>query len=397
MGPTRALFLIIAAMLMAAPQVCVGAKNPLVKVGVVLPLSGPQSAFGEMMKNSMLIALKEVKKAGAINGKTIELVFEDDASSIETARSAVEKLVRQDGVVMITGGYLSHVTLAVAAKAQESRVPFLVQTASLDEITERGWNYVFRLTPPVSEYPDTVLSFLKEVAKANTAAILYVDNSFGRSTAEAFAKGAKRARIKVVMEQGYHLKTTDLRSLVAKVKGVNPDVVFMVSYVTDAAQIMRLAKEQHLVPKLFVGSGGGFTMPEFAAQAGDAAENVCSVAPWTSHIPFAGAKPFCQAYKKRYGTHADYHGAQAYAATYVVADALERAKELSPEGFREALVKTDTMTAFGPVRFQNYGKKKQQNKLPTYLIQWQNGAIETVWPRRVSSRSPVYPFPVWPN
>ncbi len=397
MRPTRALLLTIAIILIVAPQICFGAKSLVVKVGVVLPLSGPQAAFGEMMKNSMLIALKEVKKTGTINGKTLELIFEDDQSRTETAVSAVDKLVRQDRVVMITGGYLSNVTLVAAAKAQEYRVPFLVQAASVDDITEQGWGYVFRLTPPVSEYPEAVLSFLKAVAKPKTAAILHVDNKFGRSGAEAFAKGAKKAGIKIVLEQGYPSRTTDFGLLVAKAKATNPEVVFMVSYVTDAAQIMMHAKELNLVPKLFVGCGGGFTMPEFALQAGDAAENVCAVAPWTSHIPFSGAKSFCLAYKKRHGTQADYHGAQAYAATYVIADALERAKELSPEGFRESLLRTDTMTAFGPVRFRNYGKKTQQNKLPAYLIQWRKGDIETIWPARVSSQSPAYPFPPWPN
>jgi branched-chain amino acid transport system substrate-binding protein len=79
----------------------------------------------------------------------------------------------------------------------------------------------------------------------------------------------------------------------------------------------------------------------------------------------------------------------------VIADALKRAKELTPAGVREALVKTDLMTAFGPVNFISYGKKKQQNSLPTYLVQWQKGKLETVWPKDVATKPYVYPMPPW--
>jgi branched-chain amino acid transport system substrate-binding protein len=59
----------------------------------------------------------------------------------------------------------------------------------------------------------------------------------------------------------------------------------------------------------------------------------------------------------------------------VVADALERAKRLTPKDVREALARTSMMTAFGPVKFTSYDKKTQQNSLPSYLAQWQEGVL----------------------
>ena len=79
----------------------------------------------------------------------------------------------------------------------------------------------------------------------------------------------------------------------------------------------------------------------------------------------------------------------------MVADALKRAKELTPEGVREALTATDMMTVFGPVKFVSYEKKKQQNSLPTYLVQWQKGVLETVWPKNVATKPYVFPVPEW--
>jgi branched-chain amino acid transport system substrate-binding protein len=80
---------------------------------------------------------------------------------------------------------------------------------------------------------------------------------------------------------------------------------------------------------------------------------------------------------------------------YVIADALKRTKALTPKDVREALTQTDMMTAFGPVKFISYGKMTQQNKLPTFLVQWLDGKLETVWPKEVSTKAFVYPTPNW--
>jgi len=53
------------------------------------------------------------------------------------------------------------------------------------------------------------------------------------------------------------------------------------------------------------------------------------------------------------------------------------------------------MSVFGPVKFISYGKKTQQNKLPTFLVQWINGKLETVWPKEVSTTKYMYPVPAW--
>ena len=123
------------------------ADNSPIKVGVVLPLTGDQAKFGEIEKNSLLMGLEEINKAGGVNGRMIELLIEDDTGKPDVGRSAVEKLISQDKVVALTGGYSSAVTYAVCAVAQQRKVPFLVSTGSADKMTEQGWDYVFRIAP----------------------------------------------------------------------------------------------------------------------------------------------------------------------------------------------------------------------------------------------------------
>ena len=71
-----------------------------IKVGVVLPLTGEQAQFGEIEKNSFLMGLEEINKAGGVNGKQIELLIEDDTGKPDVGRSAVEKLISRDNVIV---------------------------------------------------------------------------------------------------------------------------------------------------------------------------------------------------------------------------------------------------------------------------------------------------------
>lgn len=386
------LALLALALMVSGPAI---SADPPIKVGVVLPLTGEQAKFGEIEKNSFLMCLEEVNKAGGINGRPIELIMEDDTGKPDVGRSAVEKLISRDNVVMLTGGYSSSVTYAMCAVAQQRKVPFLVTTGSADDITEKGWDYVFRINPPVSEYTKALETFLQEVVKPQSVAVLHENSLFGQSGSKEFIKLCEGMGIKVLMKEGYEHGAVDFKPILIKAKAAKPDFVYMISYVMDAALLIRQSKELDFNPKLFVGGAAGFTLPEFVKNAGDAAEYCFSADLWTAGVPYKGAKEYYESYVKKFNIPTEYHGAEAYASMQVVADVLKRAKEITPAGIREALLTTDTMTVFGPVKFVSYGKKKQQNSLPTYLVQWQKGVLETVWPKEVATKPYVYPVPEW--
>ena len=367
----------------------------VIKVGIILPLTGEKAKFGEIEKNSFVMALNEINKAGGVKGKKIELLFEDDTGKPDVARSAVEKLVSKDNVVMLGGGYGSSETYSIAGVAQQKKIPFLINTGSADKITEQGWNFVFRLNPPVSEYSEAAEGFFKDIAKPKTAAILFENTLFGTSGSKEVEKSLKDLGIQVLLKEGYEHGAVDFKPLLIKVKNGNPDLVYMISYVMDASLIMRQSMELDINPKMFVGGGAGFTLPEFYQNAGKAAEGVFSADLWVPSLPYPGAMEYFKNYKKAYGKETEYHGAEAYAAMQVIADVLKRAKSFSPEDVRQALAGTDLMTVFGKIKFTSYGKMTNQSKVPTYLVQWIKGRLEYVWPKPVATAPYIYPHKPW--
>ncbi|PIP47957.1 MAG: ABC transporter substrate-binding protein, partial [Deltaproteobacteria bacterium CG23_combo_of_CG06-09_8_20_14_all_51_20] len=308
-----------------------------IKVGIVLPLTGDQAKFGEIEKLSFDMALEEINGKGGIKGKKIELVIEDDTGRPEVGRSVVEKLITKDKVVMIGGGYSSSVTYAVAGVCQQNQMPFLINTGAADKITEQKWDYIFRLNPPASKYSASVEELLAEVIKPKTVTILHENSLFGTSSAKSFEKSCEKAGYKVLLKQGYEAGGIDFKPVLTQVKQLNPDVVYMVSYVMDAALIMKQSKELKINPKMFIGGAAGFTLPEFQQNAGAASEKIISATLWHQVLPFPGAMDYYNKFKAKFNKETEYHGAEAYAAAYVIADVLNRTKSLKNEDIKKAL------------------------------------------------------------
>ncbi len=386
---TLAVILALLAWLTSAPPAAADA----IKVGLVLPLSGDQAKFGEIEKESFDLALEEINAAGGIKGKKLEFIFADDTGNPEVGRTVMEKLIKKDKVVMLGGGYASAVTYAMVGVAQQNGIPFLINTASADVITEKGYDYIFRLNPPVSDYASGLESFLSEVVKPRTAVILHESSLFGTQGARAFKNTCKKLGIKVLMAEGYEgwFRAFDFQPLLMRVKQANPDIIYMISYLRDATLLMQLARDLKLAPKLFIGGAAGFTLPAFAQEAGQAAENVISATLWHQGLPIPGAREFFDKFKAKYHKDTEYHGAEAYAAAYVMADVLKRAKSLAPDDIKQALKETDLQTAFGPVKFTSYGKMTNQNKLTSYVVQWQEGKLRLIWPADLAKVKYVYP------
>jgi len=367
-----------------------------IKVGVILPLTGRLFKLGgEIEHRSFLMAVDEINSAGGINGKEIELIIEDTAGKPDVGRAAVEKLISKEKVALISGGISSTVTWAAVAVAQKFKVPFLVNTASADRITERGWEYIFRLNSPVSEYHKTLNSFMKMVVKPKNLGILYEDTLFGEFWLKKFLKLCNSLDLKLVMKEAYRVGAPDFRPFLLRLKEKEPDMIYLISHFMDAALLMQQIKGSDLNSKLILGHAAGFTHPEFQQYVGDASEYICSAAIWAPSAPYYGAKDYYEKFVTTHDEPPDYHGAQAYAAMYVIADALKRAKSLETKDVRDALSETKLMTVYGPVRFISYGRKRQQNRVPTLLFQWLNGQLETVWPRKIATAHHVYPMPEW--
>lgn len=385
-------------LLVLVPLFCLAEdSNGPLKVGIVLSLTGDEIRDGEIQRNSFLLAADEINRAGGVNGRPISLIIEDDNGQADLAGLAAKKLIVQDRVLILTGCTESESAMAISAVAEQNKVPFLITSGSIDELTEHGWKYVFRIGPPLSRYFPPLLSFLENVVKPETLAIISENTLYGRRSADRIAKAFQKTGKKVISRESFRIGATDFRPMLARVKNANPDVVFISASTIEGGLLLRQSRELNLAPKIFAGAAEGFTMSDFVLAAGVAAEHVFFIDIWSPNLRYAGAQKYFHDYVMRYLSSTNYYGAEAYACVQVIADALKRTKSLGTDDIRHALAGTNMETVFGPVRFVSEDKKTQQNFVPPFLGQWIGGIIEIVWPKELATAPYVYPVPRFPS
>jgi branched-chain amino acid transport system substrate-binding protein len=388
-------FSLILSLLFVLLFTCHVFAQEVLKFGIPLPLTGTNAKFGEIEKKSYEIALEEINAKGGIKGKKVVLEFEDSQGKPEISRSIVERLIDVKKQPIVFGEYSSSSSKAVAAVAEERKVPYMVVTGATDDITQQNYKYVFRMNPTNNYYTVGLMSFLQEIVKPKTIAILYESSDFGTSGADDMVYQAKKYGMTVLVKEQYEKGAVDFKPTLSKVKAAKPDVIYMVSYVMDAALLMRQVKELRIDANLYAGGAAGFAIPEFIQNAKEASELVLTATLWSPQVKYAGASAFAEKFKKLYQDYPSYHGAEAYSALYIIKDVLERAKSTSADDIRDAFRKTNMMTAFGPIKFEDKEGYTNQNFMDTLVMQVIKGKHETIWPQKYASAKYIYPIPKW--
>lgn len=369
---------------------------------VPLPLSGFQAKFGEMNKRSYEIAMEEINAGGGIKGKKIVLKFEDSMDRPAVSRSIVKNAIDVRKQPIIFGEYSSACARALAALAEEEKVPYLVVSGSADVITKSGYKYVFRMTPQSAYFASGMVSFLKDVVKPKTTVIIYEGSEFGMSSADDFKREAEKAGIAVVWKEPFIdaelvgdelVYYPELKWNTSVVKALKPDVIFMAAYTKEAVMLMDQIKTEQIGAKIYAGGGAGFASPDFVRKAKGNAEYVVTTSLWSPGIGYPGAMEFTEKYEKRFREAPSYHAARAYSALYVIKNVLERAETWKPDDIREALKSTNMITAFGPIKFEDKEGYTNQNFMETLVEQVINGRFEIIWPEKYAARKCVYPIP----
>jgi branched-chain amino acid transport system substrate-binding protein len=354
------------------------AAEPLV-IGV---LHSEEYTYATMMKNSFEMALEVINKEGGIKGQPLKLVYANDQGKPKPGEKAVTNLVEKAGAVMLVGAYQSSNTIHMARIADKLDRPLLVCTAADDRITQRQWKNVYRLNPPAKGYTNGLEAFFLNKIRPKSMAIVYENSPYGTGGAMRMMWFCRGNNIDLRAIEPYHkerLSADYFNRIIARLKEDSPDVIYMVSYLNDAALLVKNIRDAK-IDSLLVGGAGGFTSQKFIDKAGDNANHLLTATLWTPYLKYPGTKEYYDQYIKKYAVPPDYHGAEAYSALLVAADVLKRADSYGPESIRTALDNTDLITPFGPVKFTSYEKFERQNSLPTQVLQIVNGKFECVWP-----------------
>jgi len=381
-----------------------------VKIGNILPLSGPSASVGLQGKQAREMAVEEINKAGgikALDGAKLELLFADSKGDPNVGVTEAERLINTENVNVLTGAWNSGVTYPSTAVAERYGVPYIVPVSVRDTITERGFKNVFRIAAKDSWWTRDQFAFLKDMQKEfneplKTVAFVYENGDWGTGFDAQWKQLAEKNGYKVVLDEPYPSTATDLTPVVNKIRRARPDVLMLVSNAADAILLTNTLADYKVSPKVIIGSGGGHADPTFLTSCGENAKYVFDIVEWEADVNKPTAQKVNAAYKAKYGNNLTGEAVDAYLAMYVLADALERAGSLDPAAIRKALSETDynsgrgMIATYDSVQFDESGQNKNAAMSVVQINDTGKGLERiTVWPKsaRRAGYTPVFPMP----
>jgi branched-chain amino acid transport system substrate-binding protein len=381
--------------LAAAPSVA-SAQDKTVKFGALLALSGPLAASGREIRDGVDLAVEDLNRRGgirALGGAKVEVVYGDSQAKPDVANSETERLVNREGVLAIVDMYPSATTLAASQMAERLKTPYYATIAVADSVTERGFKYVFQQVPraaDLAKFQADFLAFLEKQGgkKLNRVAIVHEDGDYGQAVAAGAQVALKQQNREIVGTFSYPFRSTDVTTMMSRVKAANPDVVIQASYIGDSILISRTAARLGLkVPFI---DGGGKAHESYASGIGATGEGEYVLTLWNSDIP--GAEDLNARYKAKTGKNMPSHAALLYQSIVTLAGALEQAGRADRDALRDAMAKLDVgpgpdlILPYERIRFDDKGLISGGGFLMTRLT---GGRFVTQFPEKFAPKAPA--------
>jgi branched-chain amino acid transport system substrate-binding protein len=368
-------------------------------IGFLTPKTGNDALSGQACERGAKIA-QEFLKAQGIN---VKITIVDTESNVETARLKAQKLI-QEGVHCLVGAYTSAVSAGVAEIAQKHKIPFIINLSAAEQLTEQGYEYVFRNFPTTMMFTErSVLllnTFFKEMGDAvkdcKTATLMVLNDSYGQGMLDAFQKadaaGVLPFNIKHVLQ--FDHKAKDLSTEIAKAKSYHTDVLLIVSRVNTTNIIVREMINQCYEPKLIIGPANqGFLEKQFYNLFKEKSDYFYTFHTWVD-LSSEFARSAQAIFTKQYPEEIfELNAGFSLEAIYIAAKAYQNAKTSEPTALKDALknFKEEKRIMFGgPIQFDEKG---QRQNLEIIGLMNKDQKPLVILPKSIRETESVFPFP----
>jgi branched-chain amino acid transport system substrate-binding protein len=395
---------------------CAMAAENVLKIGVLFPLTGPCATAGQRCVASVETAAEVInnkhpelnvplaKQEGILKGTKIQLVVADTQGKPDVAKSEAERLMNQEGVYAIIGSYNSSASKPASAVTERMKKIFMCGCSSSAALTDRGFNYFFRLAPTDKTESKEFIEYIEwlnknQKAGIKTIGLIYENSEFGKHAADEGKAAAKAAGFEIVADVPFNPGATNLNSEVQTLKAKNPDAVFGACLGGDYTLWVRTMKQMNWLPKVALNYCTGYQDPKIAQQLGADGNFFMG---GTGYSPEIGAKYMkdVAAVEKIYtkkvgGVPFDSDSIQEAVALFVLSMAIEKAGTLDVEKVAQVLRTTtfdSPLSLGGKVAF---GPGGQNMKATSIITQLHDGKYMPVYPSSYAEVKATLPMTPW--
>jgi branched-chain amino acid transport system substrate-binding protein len=349
-----------------------------IKLGAVMRLSiGADD--GIPCTRGVEMAVEEVNKAGGINGRKVELIVEDEKDSPAAAVNAVQKLINVDKVVAILGPMTSGDTMASGKIADDAKVVMISPTATTPKLSGYGAN-ICRGCSRIDRQAEVLTDWVVKNWKPKTVAIFFSNEPYGKGCADLFTKFFEKQGIKVVATESFMRGSRDFKAQLTKIKGANPDILFIPGYTPETAPAAAQARQLGMKQKI-LGVYGDMN-PAYIKLAGSAAEGHVIGGEYDENYDTPKNKAFVKNYNELANKNKDPYNimfaALSYDATSMILDAMKKNGPTS-DGIKKYV---DTVKDFdgvtGKLSFNKDHDVQRAGTAGIYVLEVKGGKYVTV-------------------
>jgi len=363
----------------ATTQTPTATPQSVIKVGVIASLTGPASNVGTNIWQSAQVAADKINANGGVTLKDgskaqLKLIVGDDESSQTGGQTAATKLITDDKVDVLVGGYSSAVTSAYEQTIAEYKVPYVVTGASSPIITHRtdiDTSYIFHNCPTTDTYGQYTTSFIDQVIRPAVnkkfsfsadrpfrLALIYQDTAFGKGVQSAVNDTITRnnLNIQLVSQQSFKMGESDFRTPLTAIKAANPDAVYLAAFPNEGAPIITQARKDIGLNTIFlnVENNDNAQFYKDLGQYGEGAIIESRFSPYTAPAGAVAAaqSSFKDAYFAKFGTYPDMMGASTSDGVFIIAQAIGNAGTTDKAAVRDALANLRMPQVIEPMKDQ---------------------------------------------
>ncbi len=350
-----------------------GGDGPL-KVGVIVPATGPISSAGLALQAGFEIAVDKINEEGGVNGQPVEYVVEDDRSDPATSTQIAKRYAQEGDISLLFGTITGDTAVAVTSVAEEAGIPFATSILGDPAVcSPYGWSFgesIGQLLEP--GVPALIEKFGPRVA------IVGSDYNFPRDYAAAVKKSVAENGGEVVAEEYSPLGSTDFESTIGRLAAAEPDVIMAMVVGADAIIFTQQAAAFGLLTPE-VGYEGAPTDADYYPALTNLVDGRDKIVRWSDAFQDAESVEFSEAYREKTGSPVPIPevAASAYFAMRFIAAAANDAGTVDPEQLNEAIASFSYDSALGEGTHFEGDRNILQAEMSTVTIQ-PGGVYEVV-------------------
>jgi branched-chain amino acid transport system substrate-binding protein len=341
------------------------AQDKVIKIGALLPMSGPGSYFGAQDRQGVDLALEQINRTG-VGGYKLDVKYEDSSCSPLPATQAAKRLLDQYKPDVVIGEECSDATLAIMPLMEQAKVPFINAGSSAIKITEPGNPWTFRIMPnEVMQGVDIATNAYNRL-NARTAVLLYENTNAGIGNAKVFGDTFTKLGGKVLADIGFGRDINDFTAIATRVAGLGK--IDVIPTYTLEGQGLKIT--QALSQAGVTRGGGGAAIQlgtiwlpfGFEQKAGKAAQGYIRIVQFDPTDQRPAVRGFIDAFKAKYNQDPTHLHAHAYDQIALIADVVKRGGK-DAKSIRDGLAETKGFSGVtGSVAFD---KTNQNDKMDT--------------------------------